>query len=50
MTADNKAIFRWTRLGYTIAQHLDSLLPIVQTQTSSEGDESGAEKESGGIA
>lgn len=50
MTEDNKAIFRWTRLGYTIAQHLDSLLPVVQKQMDAEGDESGAEKESGGVA
>ncbi len=50
MTEDNKAIFRWTRLGYTIAQNLESLLPIVQTQTSTEGDESGAKKEPEGVA
>lgn len=50
MTEDNKAVFRWTRLGYTIAQNLDKLLPVVQTQTSTEGDESGAEKGAGGVA
>ena len=44
MTEDNKAVFRWTRLGYTIAQNLDKLLPVVQTQTTTEGDESVAEK------
>lgn len=39
MTADSQAIFKWTRLGYTIAQNLDRLLPVVQKATHEEGAE-----------
>lgn len=39
MTGDGREMFRWTRLGYTLAQSLEALLPKQDVPLRTEGDE-----------